>query len=93
MENYVGGSSTLHFTCSLLIDFLAVFNFPKWAKVTKADMFGLRLLIVLLCIVSFEEFSQLFIPSRSFSFEGLVQIGLVLSQATFSYFIKNVHNQ
>lgn len=38
MENYVGGSSTLHFTFSMLIGFLAVFTFlalpaqPKWMR-------------------------------------------------------------
>ncbi len=47
LENYVGGSSTLHFTFSLLIGFLAVFNFPKWVTATHADIFGIRLLIVL----------------------------------------------
>ena len=71
LENYVGGSSTFHFTFSLLIGFLAVFNFPKWMTATRLDMFGLRLLIILLCIVSLEEFSQLLIPSRTFSFEDL----------------------
>ncbi|WP_029790093.1 VanZ family protein [Vibrio harveyi] len=71
LENYVGGSSTLHFTFSLLIGFLAVFNFPKWVTATNADMFGIRLLIVLLFIVSLEEFSQLFIATRSFSFDDL----------------------
>lgn len=80
MENYVGGSSTLHFTFSLLIGFLAVFNFPKWVNATKADMFGIRLLIILLCIVSLEEFSQLFIETRSFSFDDLSTnwIGIIL---------------
>ena len=94
MENYVGGSSTLHFTFSLLIGFLAVFNFPKWVKATKTDMFGIRLLIVLLCIVSLEEFSQLFIPSRSFSFEDLSTnwIGII-SGYFFAQFIKTFSNQ
>ncbi|EPP5332261.1 VanZ family protein [Vibrio harveyi] len=80
LENYVGGSSTLHFTFSLLIGFLAVFNFPKWVTATNADMFGIRLLIVLLCIVSLEEFSQLFIATRSFSFDDLSTnwIGIIL---------------
>ncbi len=81
LENYVGGSSTLHFTFSLLIGFLAVFNFPKWVTATNADMFGIRLLIVLLFIVSLEEFSQLFIATRSFSFDDLSTnwIGIILS--------------
>ncbi|HDM8211403.1 TPA: VanZ family protein [Vibrio harveyi] len=80
LENYVGGSSTLHFTFSLLIGFLAVFNFPKWETATNADMFGIRLLIVLLFIVSLEEFSQLFIATRSFSFDDLSTnwIGIIL---------------
>ncbi len=80
LENYVGGSSTLHFTFSLLIGFLAVFNFPKWVTATNADMFGIRLLIVLLFIVSLEEFSQLFIATRSFSFDDLSTnwIGIIL---------------
>ena len=34
-----------------------------------ADVFGIRLLLLLLAIVSMEEISQLFIPSRSFSFD------------------------
>ncbi|EKO3821131.1 VanZ family protein [Vibrio harveyi] len=80
LENYVGGSSTLHFTFSLLIGFLTVFNFPKWVTATHADMFGIRLLIVLLFIVSLEEFSQLFIATRSFSFDDLSTnwIGIIL---------------
>ncbi|MBY6235349.1 VanZ family protein [Vibrio harveyi] len=80
LENYVGGSSTLHFTFSLLIGFLAVFNFPKRVTATNADMFGIRLLIVLLFIVSLEEFSQLFIATRSFSFDDLSTnwIGIIL---------------
>ncbi|MDF6013266.1 VanZ family protein [Vibrio harveyi] len=80
LENYVGGSSTLHFTFSLLIGFLAVFNFPKWVTATHADIFGIRLLIVLLFIVSLEEFSQLFIATRSFSFDDLSTnwIGIIL---------------
>ncbi|EKO3784767.1 VanZ family protein [Vibrio harveyi] len=80
LENYVGGSSTLHFTFSLLIGFLAVFNFPKWVTATNADMFGIRLLIVLLFIVSLEEFSQLFIATRSFNFDDLSTnwIGIIL---------------
>lgn len=80
LENYVGGSSTLHFTFSLLIGFLAVFNFPKWVTATNADMFGIRLLIVLLFIVSLEEFSQFFIATRSFSFDDLSTnwIGIIL---------------
>ncbi|HDM8163630.1 TPA: VanZ family protein [Vibrio harveyi] len=80
LENYVGGSSTLHFTFSLLIGFLAVFNFPKWVTATNADMFGIRLLLVLLFIVSLEEFSQLFIATRSFSFDDLSTnwIGIIL---------------
>ncbi|HHP0509602.1 TPA: VanZ family protein [Vibrio harveyi] len=80
LENYVGGSSTLHFTFSLLIGFLAVFNFPKWVTATNTDMFGIRLLIVLLFIVSLEEFSQLFIATRSFSFDDLSTnwIGIIL---------------
>ncbi|MGR5446494.1 VanZ family protein [Vibrio jasicida] len=80
LESYVGGSSTLHFTFSLLIGFLAVFNFPRWVSATKADMFGIRLLILLLCIVSLEELSQLFIATRSFGFEDLSTnwIGIIL---------------
>ncbi len=71
MENYIGGSITLHFTFSLLIGFFAVFAFPHFARSTKSDAFGIRLLICLLLVISAEEFSQLFIANRSFSFEDL----------------------
>ncbi|MGI3090570.1 VanZ family protein [Vibrio diabolicus] len=71
METYLGGSSTLHFTFSLLIGFLSVFTFPSLVSSSKADVFGIRLLLLLLAIVSMEEISQLFIPSRSFSFDDL----------------------
>ncbi len=71
MENYIGGSITLHFTFSLLIGFFAVFTFPSLASSTKSDAFGIRLLICLLLIISGEEFSQLFITNRTFSFEDL----------------------
>lgn len=52
MENYVGGSSTLHFTFSMLIGFLAVFTFPRFTRATKMDAFGIRLLFCLLLIIS-----------------------------------------
>ncbi|EPN4955099.1 VanZ family protein [Vibrio diabolicus] len=80
METYVGGSSTLHFTFSLLIGFLSVFTFPSLVSSSKADVFGIRLLLLLLAIVSMEEISQLFIPSRSFSFDDLSTnwIGIIL---------------
>ncbi|MBE3993901.1 VanZ family protein [Vibrio parahaemolyticus] len=80
MENYVGGSSTLHFTFSMLIGFLAVFTFPRFTHATKMDAFGIRLLFCLLLIISAEEFSQLFIESRSFSFDDLSTnwIGMIL---------------
>ncbi|MFB1054730.1 VanZ family protein [Vibrio diabolicus] len=71
METYLGGSSTLHFTFSLLIGFLSVFTLPSLVSSSKADVFGIRLLLLLLAIVSMEEISQLFIPSRSFSFDDL----------------------
>ncbi|MCS0344120.1 VanZ family protein [Vibrio diabolicus] len=80
METYLGGSSTLHFTFSLLIGFLSVFTFPSLVSSSKADVFGIRLLLLLLAIVSMEEISQLFIPSRSFSFDDLSTnwIGIIL---------------
>lgn len=80
METYLGGSSTLHFTFSLLIGFLSVFTFPSLISSSKADVFGIRLLLLLLAIVSMEEISQLFIPSRSFSFDDLSTnwIGIIL---------------
>ncbi|MFY2159758.1 VanZ family protein [Vibrio alginolyticus] len=71
METYLGGSSTLHFTFSLLIGFLSVFTFPFLVSSNKTDVFGIRLLLLLLAIVSMEEISQLFIPNRSFSFDDL----------------------
>ncbi|EOX4082114.1 VanZ family protein [Vibrio alginolyticus] len=71
METYLGGSSTLHFTFSLLIGFLSVFTFPSLVSSNKTDVFGIRLLLLLLAIVSTEEMSQLFIPNRSFSFDDL----------------------
>ena len=71
LENYVGGSETLHFSFSLLIGFLAVFAFPRYAKPIKADAFGIRLLLSLLLVISLEEFSQLFIASRTFSVADL----------------------
>ncbi|HHF3102902.1 TPA: VanZ family protein [Vibrio alginolyticus] len=71
METYLGGSSTLHFTFSLLIGFLSVFTFPSLVSSNKTDFFGIRLLLLLLAIVSMEEMSQLFIPNRSFSFDDL----------------------
>ncbi|ELA7356261.1 VanZ family protein [Vibrio alginolyticus] len=71
METYLGGSSTLHFTFSLLIGFLSVFTFPSLVSSNKIDFFGIRLLLLLLAIVSMEEISQLFIPNRSFSFDDL----------------------
>ncbi|HHF3181493.1 TPA: VanZ family protein [Vibrio alginolyticus] len=71
METYLGGSSTLHFTFSLLIGFLSVFTFPSLVSSNKTDVFGIRLLLLLLAIVSMEEISQLFIPNRSFSFDDL----------------------
>ncbi|MDF5276500.1 VanZ family protein [Vibrio parahaemolyticus] len=71
METYLGGSSTLHFTFSLLIGFLSVFTFPSLVSSNKTDIFGIRLLLLLLAIVSMEEMSQLFIPNRSFSFDDL----------------------
>ncbi|EAS78410.1 VanZ family protein [Vibrio alginolyticus] len=71
METYLGGSSTLHFTFSLLIGFLSVFTFPSLVSSNKTDVFGIRLLLLLLAIVSMEEMSQLFIPNRSFSFDDL----------------------
>lgn len=80
METYLGGSSTLHFTFSLLIGFLSVFTFPSLVSSSKADVFGIRLLLLLLAIVSMEEISQLFIPNRSFSFDDLSTnwIGIIL---------------
>ncbi|HHX8435274.1 TPA: VanZ family protein [Vibrio diabolicus] len=80
METYLGGSSTLHFTFSLLIGFLSVFTFPSLVSSSKADVFGIRLLLLLLATVSMEEISQLFIPSRSFSFDDLSTnwIGIIL---------------
>ena len=80
METYLGGSSTLHFTFSLLIGFLSVFTFPSLVSSSKADVFGIRLLLLLLAIVSMEEISQLFIPIRSFSFDDLSTnwIGIIL---------------
>ena len=80
METYLGGSSTLHFTFSLLIGFLSVFTFPSLVSSNKTDVFGIRLLLLLLAIVSMEEISQLFIPSRSFSFDDLSTnwIGIIL---------------
>lgn len=71
MENYVGGSTTLHFTFSLMIGFFAVFTFPKTAQPNKTDAFGIRLLICLLLVISADEFSQLFIANRTFSFDDL----------------------
>ncbi len=71
MENYVGGSTTLHFTFSLLIGFFAVFTFPRFASSNKADTFGLRLLLCLLLMISLEEFSQLFIAKRTFSVDDI----------------------
>ncbi|MBS9919951.1 VanZ family protein [Vibrio alginolyticus] len=71
METYLGGSSTLHFSFSLLIGFLSVFTFPSLVSSNKTDVFGIRLLLLLLAIVSMEEISQLFIPNRSFSFDDL----------------------
>ena len=71
LENYIGGSEILHFTFSLLIGFFAVFAFPRHASSIKADAFGIRLLLCLLLIISLEEFSQLFIPSRTFSVADL----------------------
>lgn len=71
MEHYVGGSTTLHFTFSLLIGLCAVFAFPRHARPNKADAFGIRLLLCLLLIISLEEFSQLFIPNRTFSVADL----------------------
>ncbi|MFH4786394.1 VanZ family protein [Vibrio alginolyticus] len=71
METYLGGSSTLHFTFSLLIGFLSVFTFPSLVSSNKTDVFGIRLLLLLLAIVSMEEMSQLFIANRSFSFDDL----------------------
>lgn len=71
METYLGASSTLHFTFSLLIGFLSVFTFPSLVSSNKTDVFGIRLLLLLLAIVSMEEMSQLFIPNRSFSFDDL----------------------
>ncbi|MCS0291823.1 VanZ family protein [Vibrio alginolyticus] len=71
METYLGGSSTLHFTFSLLIGFLSVFTFPSLVSSNKTDVFGIHLLLLLLAIVSMEEISQLFIPNRSFSFDDL----------------------
>ncbi|MCV5888328.1 hypothetical protein OFN71_34485, partial [Escherichia coli] len=52
METYLGGSSTLHFTFSLLIGFLSVFTFPSLVSSNKTDFFGIRLLLLLLAIVS-----------------------------------------
>ncbi|MGP8306065.1 VanZ family protein [Vibrio sp. YIC-376] len=71
MENYVGGSTTLHFTFSLMIGFFSVFTFPKSAHPTETDVLGIRLLLCLLLIISAEEFSQLFIAHRTFSFDDL----------------------
>ncbi len=71
MENYIGGSITLHFTFSVLIGFLAVFTFPHAASPTKSDAFGIRLLLCLLLVISLEEFSQIFISNRTFSFDDL----------------------
>lgn len=71
MENYVGGSTTLHFTFSLMIGFFAVFTFPGSVHPTKTDAFGIRLLLFLLLVISMEEFSQLFIANRTFSFDDL----------------------
>lgn len=71
MENYIGGAITLHFTFSFLIGSLAVFAFPRFSTRSKTDAFGLRLLLCLLLIISAEEFSQLFITSRTFSFDDL----------------------
>ncbi|WP_319552863.1 VanZ family protein [uncultured Vibrio sp.] len=67
MEHYVGGSTTLHFTFSLLISFFAVFTFPRFASSNKTDTFGVRLLLCLLLMTSLEEFSQFFIANRTFS--------------------------
>ncbi len=90
MENYVGGTSTLHFTFSLLIGFLAVFTFPQFAKTTQRDNLGLRLLLCLLLAVSLEELSQLFISNRTFSVEDLSTnwTGIILG-----YFIAKLINQ
>lgn len=71
MENYIGGSTTLHFTFSVMIGFFAVFTFPHVASQTKSDAFGIRLLLCLLLVISLEEFSQLFITNRTFSFDDL----------------------
>ncbi len=71
MENYIGGSSILHFTFAIFIGYLAVFAFPQFANSTKSDAFGIRLLICLLLVISTEEFSQLFISNRTFSFDDL----------------------
>ncbi len=50
MENYIGGSTILHFTFSVLIGYFAVFTFPQFANSTKSDAFGIRLLICLLLV-------------------------------------------
>ncbi len=71
MEGYVGGAMTLHFIFSLLIGFLSVFTFPRLASANKSDVFGIRLLFCLLLIISIDEFSQLFISNRTFSFNDL----------------------
>ncbi|MDV6252164.1 VanZ family protein [Vibrio sp. EA2] len=71
MEHYVGGSTTLHFTFSLLIGFFAVFAFPRSSSPNKTDIFGIRLLLCLLLVISLEEFSQLFITNRTFSIADL----------------------
>ncbi|TMX67777.1 VanZ family protein [Vibrio rotiferianus] len=70
-ENFFGGSVTFHALFSFLIGLTSVFSFPALARTTGHDLFGIRLLILLLLIVSLEEFSQLFISTRSFSFDDL----------------------
>ncbi len=80
MENYIGGSTTLHFTFSLLIGFFAILAFPSLSSPTKSDIFGIRLLLCLLLVISAEELSQLFITNRTFSIEDLSTnwIGMLL---------------
>lgn len=70
-ENFFGGSVTFHALFSFLIGLTSVFSFPAFARTAGHDLFGIRLLILLLLIVSLEEFSQLFIATRSFSFDDL----------------------
>ncbi|MGR5192541.1 VanZ family protein [Vibrio rotiferianus] len=93
-ENFFGGSITFHALFSFLIGLTSVFSFPTLTRTTGHDLFGIRLLILLLLIVSLEEFSQLFIATRSFSFDDLSTnwIGTIFGYFC-AKFIKLVANQ